>query len=281
MLDSLVFPAMATTFLDRTIANLASAWRGLAERAGLAERTLRDPDIAGDDAELLRAQLRDCLEAKGGEVSARARAASLGRTFLTLSPEGTKRFLKILAEDFALDAEALVEAASAYRVALGTPGVLKAERKLRAATLAPRIRLLTQFSSLPDGVKFLVDMRAKLLDLAGDDADLASLDEDMRSLLAAWFDIGFLELKRITWDSPASLLEKLSAYEAVHRVQSWDDLKNRLDADRRCYAFFHPRMPTEPLIFVEVALVKGIADNVQRLLDPPRRACAASASATS
>jgi malonyl-CoA decarboxylase len=268
MLASLVSSSMATTFLDRTIANLASAWRGIAERTGLAERTLRDPDIAGDEAELLKAQFRDCLDAKGGEVSARARAASLGRTFLTLSPEGTRRFLKILAGDFALDAEALVEAAGNYRVALGTPGAIKAERKLRAAVMAPRVKLLTQFTSLPDGVKFLVDMRARLLDLAGDDADLASLDEDMRALLAAWFDIGFLELRRITWDSPASLLEKLAAYEAVHRVRSWADLKNRLDADRRCYAFFHPRMPTEPLIFVEVALVKGIADNVQRLLDP-------------
>ncbi|MBM3548237.1 MAG: malonyl-CoA decarboxylase [Alphaproteobacteria bacterium] len=259
---------MATTFLDRTIANLAAAWRGIAERTGLAERTLRDPDIAGDEAELLKEQLRDCLEAKGGEVSARARAAQLGRTFLTLSPEGTKRFLEILAKDFALDAEALVAAAGAYRTAIGTPGAIKAERRLRAATMAPRVKLLTQFTSLPDGVKFLVDMRAKLLDLIGDDPDLASLDEDMRSLLAAWFDIGFLELRRITWDSPASLLEKLAEYEAVHRVRSWADLKNRLDADRRFYAFFHPRMPTEPLIFVEVALVKGIADNVQRLLDP-------------
>ena len=259
---------MPATFLDRTIANLASAWRGLAERAGLAERTLRDPDIGGDEAELLRAQFRDCLEAKGGEVSARARAASLGRVFLTLSPEGVRRFLEILAGDFALDAEALVKAAGDYRVALGTPGAAKAERKLRAATVAPRVKLLTQFTSLPDGVKFLVDMRAKLLDIMGDDPALASLDEDMRALLAAWFDIGFLELKRITWDSPASLLEKVTAYEAVHQVSSWVDLKNRLDADRRCYAFFHPRMPTEPFIFVEVALVKGIADNVQKLLDP-------------
>ncbi len=222
---------MTATFLDRTIANLASAWRGLAERAGLAERTLRDPDIGGNEAELLRAQFRDCLEAKGGEVSARARAASLGRVFLTLSPEGVRRFLEILAGDFTLDAEALVKAAGDYRVALGTPGVVKAERRLRAATLAPRVKLLTQFTSLPDGVKFLVDMRAKLIEIMGDDPALASLDEDMRAMLAAWFDVGFLELKRITWDSPASLLEKVTAYEAVHRVSSWVDLKNRLDAD--------------------------------------------------
>ncbi len=90
---------------------------------------------------------------------------------------------------------------------------------------------------------------------------------DLRGLLAAWFDIGFLELQRIDWSSPAALLEKLVGYEAVHEIRSWRDLKNRLDSDRRCYAFFHPRMPGEPLIFVEVALVQGLAGSVQRLLD--------------
>jgi malonyl-CoA decarboxylase len=85
--------------------------------------------------------------------------------------------------------------------------------------------------------------------------------------LADWFDIGFLELKRITWDSPAALLEKLIAYEAVHEIRGWNDLKNRLEADRRCFAFFHPRMPDEPLIFVEVALVNGMAGNIHALLD--------------
>jgi malonyl-CoA decarboxylase len=89
----------------------------------------------------------------------------------------------------------------------------------------------------------------------------------MRRLLAAWFDVGFLDLRRITWASPAQLLEKLIAYEAVHAIRSWEDLKNRLDSDRRCFAFFHPRMPDEPLIFVEVALVRSMADNIQALLD--------------
>ncbi len=96
---------------------------------------------------------------------------------------------------------------------------------------------------------------------------LAALDHDLRALLAGWFDEGFLEVKRITWDSPAALLEKLMVYEAVHEIRSWSDLKNRLEADRRCFAYFHPRMPDEPLIFVEVALVQGMADNVQSLLD--------------
>jgi malonyl-CoA decarboxylase len=86
-------------------------------------------------------------------------------------------------------------------------------------------------------------------------------------LLSTWFDIGFLDLRRITWGAPAALLEKLINYEAVHEIRSWEDMKNRLDSDRRCFAFFHPRMPDEPLIFVEVALVDGMADNVAVLLD--------------
>ena len=94
-----------------------------------------------------------------------------------------------------------------------------------------------------------------------------ALDEDFAFLFSSWFDLGFLELEPINWSSPADLLEKLIAYEAVHEIRSWSDLKNRLESDRRCYAFFHPRMPEEPLIFVEVALVQGIAGSVQTLLD--------------
>jgi malonyl-CoA decarboxylase len=152
----------------------------------------------------------------------------------------------------------------------------------------PRVRLLTQFNALPEGTKFLVDMRADLIRLAKGDKALAALEDDLKGLLTAWFDIGFLELKRITWDSPAALLEKLSRYEAVHAVRSWNDLKNRLDSDRRCFAFFHPRMEGEPLIFVEVALVNGLASNIDVLLDeaapvgdPRRRGSPASASAAS
>ena len=142
-----------------------------------------------------------------------------------------------------------------------------AKAALRRALEPPRLRLLTQFTTIPDGRKFLVDLRGFLLKVRRDDKLLAALDADLRGLLAAWFDIGFLELQRIDWNSPAVLLEKLVGYEAVHEIRSWRDLKNRLDSDRRCYAFFHPRMPGEPLIFVEVALVKGLAGSVQKLLD--------------
>ena len=117
-------------------------------------------------------------------------------------------------------------------------------------------------------LSFLVDLRAELIPLVKSSAALKGLDADIKSLLGTWFDVDFLELKQITWEqSPAALLEKLIEYEAVHEIQSWDDLKNRLEPDRRCFAYFHPRMPDEPLIFVQVALVNGMADNVQVLLD--------------
>jgi len=116
-------------------------------------------------------------------------------------------------------------------------------------------------------VKFVVDLRAELLALGKTYAAARALSEDLRPLLSAWFDVGFLDLVRIDWRASAALLEKLVAYEAVHAIRSWRDLKNRLDSDRRCFAFFHPRMPDEPLIFVEVALTTGMAGNVQRLLD--------------
>ena len=101
---------------------------------------------------------------------------------------------------------------------------------------------------------------------------LTYLSGDLRLMLSAWFDIGLLELVRIDWNSSASLLEKLIAYESVHAIKSWDDMKNRLDVDRRCYGFFHPNMPNEPLIFVQVALVDGISQNVSELLDETKPA---------
>ena len=128
-------------------------------------------------------------------------------------------------------------------------------------------RLLRQFNALPQGVKFLVDLRADLLSFRPKQPKLTALDRDLKELLISWFDIGFLSIERITWQSPAALLEKLMAYEAVHAISSWNDLHNRLESDRRCYAFFHPGMSDEPLIFIEVALVEGLATSIQELLD--------------
>ncbi len=256
------------TVVDRTIGRLRSAWRDIARQArgtGAAQPTR--PELTTDDMERVRQQLRACLEARGGEVAARARAAELGRTYLGLNGDGRKRFLRLLADEFDVNREAIADAAKSFLEASAHREKEASEEALRRALEAPRLRLLTQFNALPEGVKFLVDMRAELMALARSDRSLAGLERDLRALLRSWFDIGFLELKRITWNSPAALLEKLTAYEAVHEIRSWADLKHRLEADRRCFAFFHPRMPEEPLIFVEVALVKGIAGDIQTLLD--------------
>ena len=252
---------------DRTLTNLRSAWRDIALSArGVLSRTPR-PELSGDDIGRLREQMLSCLDGRGGEVTARARAADLGRTYLSLDGEGRGRFLQLLAGEFDVDRAEIDRCCAVLTRAAGPAERATAERDLRNALEPPRITLLRQFNALPEGVKFLVDRRAELLDLGQHDPVLRGLEEDLKRLLANWFDIGFLELKRIGWESPAALLEKLMAYEAVHEIRSWTDLKNRLEADRRCFAFFHPRMPDEPLIFVEVALVAGMASDVNALLD--------------
>ena len=255
---------MSTTPLKRTLASLRNAWRGLIFSGQEFRPDRLSPDLPDSDAEKLRILMQDCLTARGGEVSSRARAALLGQAYLTLNNEGRIRYLAILANELSVSPEALKEARDIIDDANSTQEKIS---KLRGLLTPPRVSLLTRFNDLPQGVKFLVDLRADVLAFMDKAPDLKSLDYDLKRLLNSWFDIGFLELKRLTWKDPAELLEKLIEYEAVHEISSWDDLKNRLDSDRRCYAFFHPCMPDEPLIFVEIALVKGIARSIQSLLD--------------
>ena len=240
---------------DRAIRTIAGVWRDMAS------------GVASEEDDSIEGQMRACLAGRGGEVSARNRAAKLAEAYVQLDDNGRRTFFTTLA-GFDSDAEVLAKACETLQEADGPAEQAGARARLRRALEPPRVKLLTQFTTIPDGMKFLVDLRATLRDMTNDDPHLAALEADLRGLLANWFDVGFLELRRIDWSSPAILLEKLAGYEAVHEVRSWRDLKNRLDSDRRCYAFFHPRMPMEPLIFVEVALVQGLADNVQRLLDP-------------
>ncbi len=257
-----------TSFLDRTIRNLKTGWRSIAGTAYDATAATARPHLPDEDLEIVRAQMRACLDNKGGEVTARAEAAKLGQVYLALDDTGRQRFLSLMAQEFNTDPEAVDAAIDAVQLAEDDTDRRDSEHRLRQALEPPRKRLLTQFNALPDGVKFLVDMRAELLRYARTDKTLKALERDLREILISWFDVDFLELKNITWDdTPAAVLEKLIEYEAVHAIAGWEDLKNRLDSDRRCFAFFHPRMPEEPLIFVEVALVNGIAGNVQDLLD--------------
>ena len=253
-----------TGFFSRTLASLRELW---ADMAGSEPVANLKPDLVGRDTESVRKQMIACLDGKGGEVSARQRAAGLGQAYLSLSREGRKRFLLLLATEFGTDPLAIDQAIDRLHLASDPAARATAEQGLREALTARRITLLTQFNALPQGVKFLVDMRADILSMLREEPALRPLDTDLQAMLTSWFDIGFLEMQSISWRSPASLLEKLIEYEAVHEIQSWQDLRNRLAPDRRLFAFFHPRMPEEPLIFVEVALVTGMAGNVQTLLD--------------
>ncbi|MGH7155270.1 MAG: malonyl-CoA decarboxylase domain-containing protein, partial [Acetobacteraceae bacterium] len=217
----------ASGLFDRALRRLTSAWRDMAASVG-------------DEDETIETQIRACLRSRGGEISARNRAAKLAQTYLALDEDSRKDLLRTLAR-FDSDHASV---AAAYAVVQNTDDPAAratAQDRLRRALVPPRLKLLTQFTTIPDGRKFLVDLRAFLLAHRNEDPLLAALESDLRGLLAAWFDIGFLELQRIDWSSPAALLEKLVGYEAVHEIRSWRDLKNRLDSDRRCYAFFHPR----------------------------------------
>ncbi|RTE67173.1 malonyl-CoA decarboxylase [Amphritea opalescens] len=253
------------TLLGRTIGHLRRIWRTPADNA-MADELQLSPALDSGDSEQLIQWMDGCLIQERNEVTARNRAVILGRSYLRLNEQGRCRFLLLLAEHYGLDNERVERCFQQWQSA---PAEQRANtiQQLRDALDPPRLRLLTQFNGLPEGVKFLVDMRAELLTLKKTYPQLAELEADLKRLLIGWFDIGLLQLEEINWQSSAERLEKLIAYEAVHEIQSWDDLKNRLDSDRRCFAFFHPNMPNEPLIFVEVALVQGLADNIQTLLD--------------
>ena len=258
----------STNFLDRTIKKLELAWRMIAISAYDAEKASNRPNLPDEDLEQLRIQMQNCLETRGGEVSARGRAAALGHVYLALNSVGRERYLKLLAHEFDINNSLVDTAITSLQKSNCKESRHVAQIELKKSLVAPRIKLLTQFNALPEGVKFLVDLRADLLALRSNEPAMLGLENDLREILTSWFDIDFLELRRITWDkASAALLEKLIAYEAVHAINGWDDLKNRLDSDRRCFAYFHPRMPFEPLIFVEVALVDGLEGKIQNLLD--------------
>ena len=264
----------STGMIGKTFGGVRRAWQEIRGAARVRMTGALRPDLPKEDLKRIARRIDECIDGSGGEVSARARAADLGRCYLSLSAVGREKFFRLLADEYGVDEAALSQAVRAWTEShrSDTAAAVALERRsiegeIRDILTPPRVRLLSRFNSLPDGVKFLVDMRAELLGLCRGDPSLEGLEQDLKRLLASWFDVGFLELQCITWGSPASLLEKLAAYEAVHAVESWSDIKNRLGPDRRCYAFFHPQMPGEPLIFVWVALVKGTSGNIRELLD--------------
>jgi len=198
-----------------------------------------------------------------GEATGTALSREVLQAYARLEPEQRLAFFEMLASDFAPD-PALVRAAAEEYLRAGDPGSLA---RLMAAVEPPRQELFRRMNMAPDGTAALVAMRAELLRWVPKHPPLRVVDADLKHLLASWFNRGFLRLEPIAWSSPAELLEKLIRYDMVQTIRSWDDLRRRLAADRRCFAFFHPALPDEPLIFLEVALARGMADKVTPLLD--------------
>ncbi|MFC3685795.1 malonyl-CoA decarboxylase domain-containing protein [Hydrogenophaga luteola] len=212
-------------------------------------------------------ELKGIVDPLVSEVEGGRRAGELIDWYASASPAHRRDLWLLMSERFVADPAQVKAAQQKYAAAVGTPDEAAAEVLYRRATVSPRRRLLQRFSAHPDGIPFLVNLRAEMQPQLKADKRLLALDVEMEYMFSTWFDVGFLELRRISWDSPASLVEKLIKYEAVHDIRSWGDVKNRLDSDRRCYGFFHPRLPGEPLIFVEVALINEIAASITPLLD--------------
>ncbi len=231
-------------------------------------RYRRDPHKSAPDGRPLN-ELATALVGSAGETSGLALAKEILARFEALDDAGKLEFFHFVASAMDIDPETVRTTLDDYE---RSPS--KTSYRAFAEAAEPRRQeLIRRLNRVPGATGALVDMRADLLRLGGHDPKLAALDLDFRHLFASWFNRGFLVLRPISWESPAHILEKIIAYEAVHAIDSWSDLRRRLEpADRRCFAFFHPSMPDEPLIFVEVALTKGIPGSVQALLAQDRAA---------
>src|SRR5580692_1895286 len=207
-------------------------------------------------------QLAATLLSERGEASCAQVARELHHVLRGLDARDRHSFQRYLATEFQPDKAALRTAAERYLANT----TAEAAAALAQAADPPRQELLRRMNVAPGSTGALIAMRSELTAHLHDEPELKLLDADLKHLFASWFNRGFLELRRIDWQSPAAVLEKLIAYEAVHEIHGWDDLRRRLAPDRRCFAFFHPALPDDPLIFVEVALVEGLAGAVQPLL---------------
>lgn len=192
---------------------------------------------------------------------------SLAKTTLDLYRELDKRnqprFFDALLAEFSPDPMRVLAASKAYAAEQSAANLMQ----LGITAEPPRQELLRRLNRAPGGTATILRMRERLLDLKAEQCELEAVDADFRHLLASWFNPGFLQIVRVDWRTPAYLLEQIIVHEAVHEIRGWNDLRRRLEGDRRCFAFFHPALPHEPLIFVEVALMDRIADRVPPLLD--------------
>ncbi|MDN3274386.1 malonyl-CoA decarboxylase [Frankia sp. RB7] len=249
---------MANAFFSDLLATISERGRTLLRR---------DSADTKQDAEGL-IELCGALLSGRGEASGTAMAREVLDVYQELDAAGRRAFFDALVRDFGPDRERLAQAIEKWRA---KPADEDASA-LHFASEPRRQELIRRLNRAPGGTSDLVSMRADLLGMMNGHTDLAALDRDVSHLLSSWFNRGFLVLRRIDWSTPANILEKIIRYEAVHEISDWDDLRRRIDpVDRRCYAFFHPAMVDEPLIFVEVALTETIPGAIAPLLAVDRQ----------
>jgi len=207
--------------------------------------------------------LCNALLAESGEYASTALARDALAAYQKLDERCQEEFFGLLSRDYGPPVETVSRAAAAYQAEPTHDNLLR----LQQAVDSPRQELFRRLNMAPGGTAALVEMRRQLLQGLRAHAEWKPVDSDLMHLLRSWFNRGFLRLERIDWHTSAMVLEKLIEYEAVHAIQGWRDLRRRLEYDRRCFAFFHPQLPDEPIIFIEVALTRGMAAQVQPLLD--------------
>jgi len=203
------------------------------------------------------------LMSERGEVSGARIAREALSAYQELDEPALGIYFDLLVKEFSPDPEEVGRVADAYRQDPTQANLIQLQRVVEP----PRQEMFRRLNMADGGTAVIVEMRRRLLKLLAERPYYAGIDADLAHLLNSWFNRGFLVLRRIDWRTPALVLEKLIRYEAVHEIQGWPDLHRRLEDDRRCYAFFHPSLPDEPLIFIEVALTRGMSSRVQPLLD--------------
>jgi malonyl-CoA decarboxylase len=249
---------MQTSFFADLLHSIAARGRAILHRAQRGGVRPTSESLIG---------LCEDLLSRRGEASGVALARDVLAQFADLTPDARLGFFETLASLFGPDHERLTAAVEAWQ----RDPTVKATVELSAAVEPRRQELFRRLNLAPGGTALLVEMRRQFLESTKGRADLAAIDADFAHLFASWFNRGFLLMRRIDWSTSASILEKIVRYEAVHAIDSWDDLRGRIEPpDRRCYAFFHPALVDEPLIFVQVALTRGIPDAIGPILAKDR-----------
>jgi len=248
--------------LERTFHSVLEAGREI-----LARRR-----ISATPAQSLEALLERCeqLLDHRGEASGLALASEITAAYSGLPESDREAFFLRLLSDFGVDRQRILAAMEQYRAEDDYAQLAEIARSVEA----PRQKLFRRINMAPDGTATLVAMRGHLLQVLRARPELKPVDADLKHLFISWFNKGFLELRQISWDSPAAVLEKIIDYEAVHQINGWDDLRSRLRNDRRCFAFFHPALHDDPLVFVEIALTEDLPDAIAPLLQQERELAA-------